>query len=285
MQGRPLAGISVLVADDDVDSAEMLGMLLSGCGANVSLAHTGRAAIELLGSLTPDVLLLDITLPDMDGYELLGEIRGIPGMEHVAAVAVTGHAGERDRAKAIAAGFAVHTSKPIDAEALVHLMASLAAPASPATRMPTVTDLEGILTRDGVVGVLRVLNARTPFRYTALYRYDGPRLRSVALVDRLEPTTTNGGEVAVETTLCWIVQRDRASFATNDASKDDRVAGLPLRDDVQAYCGTLVRNADGTPFGSICHFDHVSHAVSDAEIVLLEQFAPVLARVVAPEVF
>lgn len=73
--------------------------------------------------------------------------------------------------------------------------------------------------------------------------------------------------------------------ATDHASNDARIVGLPVRDDVQAYCGTLVRNADGTPFGSLCHFDHVPQPVSQAEIFLLERFAPALARTVATEIF
>jgi CheY-like chemotaxis protein len=126
MAARPLAGISLLVADDHTDSAELLEVLLANKGAEVRTANTASAALEVLESFKPSVLLLDISLPDMDGYELLREIRSLEGLGEVAAVAVTGHTSEDDRAKAEEAGFAGHTTKPIDIEALVRLVSELA---------------------------------------------------------------------------------------------------------------------------------------------------------------
>lgn len=289
MRSQALRGTSVVVVDDDVDSAELLGMLLEGQGAEVRTLHTGASTIDLLASVKPQVLLLDISLPDMDGYELLSRIHRIPGLEHVPAVAVTGHANERDRARALAAGFAVHTVKPFDTEALIHLIASLGAPgndAAPASALVSAVDaLDGILQRDGLVAALRALNARSSHRFTGLYRYDGPMLRNVALIDRNDPESAKGGDVPIETSYCSLVARDRAPFATEDGSKDARVAGLPLRPDVLAYCGSLVRNADGTPFGSLCHFDLEPRPVVAAEVALLEGFAPRLARAVATDAF
>jgi CheY-like chemotaxis protein len=286
MREKHLTGMSLLVADDHVDGAELLQMLLLASGAaDVRVVHTGDSALELLETFRPDVLLLDITLPDMDGYELLPRIRAIAGMEKVPAVAVTGHTNERDRASAARAGFAVHVIKPIDTEALLHVVAELGRPAPPAPRSEALTELDGLLERKGVVEVLRCLNARSDYRFTALYQYDGATLRSLALVDRLEPTTTKGGDVPIETSFCWMVQRDRASFSTADGSADLRVTGLPLRKDIKAYCGALVRSADGKPFGSLCHFDHDQRSIPEAELSLLEQFAPALARVVSADVF
>ena len=276
-----------MVVDDHVDSAELLELVLQTRGATVRIFHTGASALEALQSFHPDVLLLDITLPDMDGYELLGMIRAVGGSRMVPAVALTGYADERDRKKSLEAGFAVHTAKPIDTEALIHLVAKLVKPSSTSEPKPILDELAQLLDEKDVVGVLRFLNARMPHRYTALYRYDGTRLRNVALFDRLEPSTTKGGDVPVERSFCWLVERDRASFITTDGSTDSRTAGLPLplREDVKAYCGTLVRNADGTPFGSLCHFDHVPRAVPEGELAFLEELAPALARVVAVEVF
>jgi CheY-like chemotaxis protein len=285
MPAQPLSGMSLVVADDHVDSAELLQLLLASNGADVRIVHTGDAALDLLKTFRPDVLLLDISLPDMDGYELLEGIRRIEGMERVPAVAVTGHASERDRSKAARAGFAVHAVKPIDTEALVHLVADLGERSEGPTKTATLDELDGLLDSEGVLEVLRRLNARISHRYTALYQYDRGILRSIAMVDRLEPTTTKGGDVPVETTFCWVVQRDRATFSTSEGTMDPRVAGLPLREDIRSYCGTLVRSADGTPFGSLCHFDHVPRSIPESELALLEQFAPALARVVATDVF
>ena len=285
MKAQSLEGVSLLVADDHVDSAELLQMLLEASGAEVRIVHTGADALELLKGWKPTVLLLDITLPDMDGYQLLEQIRRLGGLEQVPAVAITGHAAERDRAKSKKAGFAVHATKPIDTEALIHLVGELGAPTPPAPPSGTLEELSGLLDEKGVVEVLRHLNARLSYRYTALYQYDGSTLRNLALVDRLEPATTAGANVPVDTSFCSVLRRDRASFSSNEGKLDPRVAGLPLREDIKSYCGALVRNADGTPFGSLCHFDHVPRSVSETELALLEQFAPALARVVATDVY
>lgn len=281
MMTKPLAGVSVLVADDDVDSAELLEMLLAARGAEVRVAHTGAAALELLRSFAAEVLLLDISLPDMSGYELLEQIRGIAACAKVPAVAITGHASERDRARAVRAGFAVHVTKPIDTEALIHLVAGLGAPPLSARPIDMLDELDALLASKGVVEALRVLNARISYRYTALYRFEDGTLRSLALIDRLDPARTKGEDVPVETSFCWMVQRDRSSFSTNEGKLDPRVAGLPLNGDITTYCGALVRNGDGTPFGTICHFDHVPRSISEAELAVLVRFAPALARIVA----
>src|SRR4051812_34090270 len=95
-----LANLSIVVVDDHVDSAELLEILLESSGARVRIAHTGTSALDLLATVKPDVLLLDITLPDMDGYELLQRIRTIEGLASVPAIAMTGHTAERDRKRA-----------------------------------------------------------------------------------------------------------------------------------------------------------------------------------------
>ena len=122
----PLAGVAVLVADDNEDGAELLQLMLERQGARVQIALTGREALERLQTFTPQALLLDITLPDMDGFELLQAIRALAGFEHTPAVAVTGRSAERDKEKALTAGFAAHVVKPFDVAALVDAIAKLA---------------------------------------------------------------------------------------------------------------------------------------------------------------
>ncbi len=280
---QPLAGRSVFVVDDHVDSAELLEMLLVSNGATVAIAHSGASALAHLAAARPDILLLDITLPDMNGYELLAEIRNISGLEKTPAVAVTGHAYERDREKAANVGFAVHTVKPIDVEALVHLIGKLTTRAASESSM--LDEVRALLADKGISEVLGFLNARTSHRYTAHYKYEGPILRNIALYDRLNPSSTKGDDAPVETTFCGLVERDRGTFVTRDGSIDPRAAGLPLRDNVKAYCGVLIRNADGTPFGSLCHFDHVPRDVPDGEVALLEELGPLLASSAAADVF
>lgn len=129
-----LAGVAILVADDNEDGAELLQLMLERHGARVQIAGTGRKAVELLETFTPQVLLLDISLPDMDGFELLQAIRALAGFEHTPALAVTGRSAERDKEKAAKAGFAAHVVKPFDVAALVDAIGKLARESSSAPR-------------------------------------------------------------------------------------------------------------------------------------------------------
>ena len=117
----------ILVVDDNPDSLELLEHLISKEGAVVKKARNAQEAQELLLTWTPNVLLLDIAMPEMDGYELLTRIRGIERLREVPAVAVTAHAFERDKERSAKAGFAAHVSKPYEIEALVDLIGSLVA--------------------------------------------------------------------------------------------------------------------------------------------------------------
>lgn len=121
-----LAGTGVLVADDNPDALEITEYVLGQQGGTVRGVRTAHEALEALLTWTPDVLLLDISMPDMDGIELLSTIRGISRLRQVPAVAVTGHAYQRDKRRCLNAGFAEHLSKPYDVEVLIDLVARLA---------------------------------------------------------------------------------------------------------------------------------------------------------------
>ncbi len=120
-----LAGTAVLLADDDADSVAILEYLIAKEGGTVRTVKNAREALELLLTWTPDVLLLDIAMPDMDGVELLATVRGLARLRDVPAVAVTALAYESDRARCIEAGFVEHVSKPYEAEMLLDLIAAL----------------------------------------------------------------------------------------------------------------------------------------------------------------
>ena len=121
----------ILVADDSVDAAESIGMLLELRGHEVRLAHTGRQAIEASETYRPDVVLLDISLPDMSGYEVARRLRNTPAAGHPVLVAVTGLDREDDRLRAREAGIDVHLTKPVDPAMLMELLGSLGDPTSP----------------------------------------------------------------------------------------------------------------------------------------------------------
>jgi CheY-like chemotaxis protein len=115
--GHSLRDLRVLVVDDEEDSRELMATILRRAGADVACAGGSRAALELFGRWTPDVVVSDLAMPGGDGCELVSEIRARDAS--IAALAVSGFTGERDTSRALAAGFDVHVGKPIDAAELV----------------------------------------------------------------------------------------------------------------------------------------------------------------------
>jgi PAS domain S-box-containing protein len=117
----------VLVVDDNRDSADGLATLLSIQGHHVATAHDGPSALEQAHRFLPDIVLLDIGLPGMDGYEVARRMRAAPDLQASRLIAVTGYGGESDRLRSSEAGFSNHLVKPVDAEALHGLLNSLEA--------------------------------------------------------------------------------------------------------------------------------------------------------------
>jgi signal transduction histidine kinase/ActR/RegA family two-component response regulator len=108
----------ILVVDDNVDAAESLRMLLSLEGHEVRLAHDGVAALRIAQEMQPNVVLLDIGLPRMDGYEVARRLRQQPEMERLLLVALTGYGQDDDRRRSHEAGFNAHLVKPVDLDGL-----------------------------------------------------------------------------------------------------------------------------------------------------------------------
>jgi signal transduction histidine kinase len=107
-------GRSVLVVDDNVDAAESLCDVVAFLGHTVEAVHDGPSALARIRERHPDVVLCDIGLPGMDGYEVARAIRSEPALAHVRLVAVSGYAQPEDRARARRAGFDAHVAKPAD---------------------------------------------------------------------------------------------------------------------------------------------------------------------------
>jgi len=122
---RRATGLRLLVVDDNVDAATTLAMLLEASGHEVFIEHESLRALELSRSARPDVCLLDIGLPEMDGNELARRLRAQPETAHSVLIAVSGYGQESDRRTALDAGFAHHLVKPVDMEALTALLATV----------------------------------------------------------------------------------------------------------------------------------------------------------------
>ena len=113
----------VLVVEDNRDAAESMQMLLELLGHEVRVAYEGMAAIEVAQAERPDLMLVDIGLPGIDGYELARRVRRQPALAEVRMVAITGYGREEDRRRALAAGFDDHLVKPVDLDVLKALLA------------------------------------------------------------------------------------------------------------------------------------------------------------------
>ncbi len=125
---RPdLTGIHVLVVDDEADVRSLLQRVLQDQGATVTTAESGQEALRILATLTPDVLISDIGMSEMDGFQLLRQIRAAePLGQRLPALALTAYARVDDRKKALLAGYQSHLAKPVDMAELVIVVAGLA---------------------------------------------------------------------------------------------------------------------------------------------------------------
>ncbi|HEU4780713.1 MAG TPA: response regulator, partial [Steroidobacteraceae bacterium] len=112
----------VLIADDNCDAAESLAMLLEIEGHAVTVVHDGQKALASIEAAPPDIALLDIGMPQMDGYEVARQVRGDTRGRNVFLIAVTGWGQEQDKARAMAAGFDLHFTKPVEPNQLIELL-------------------------------------------------------------------------------------------------------------------------------------------------------------------
>lgn len=119
--------LRILVVDDNVDAAETLSALLEFSGYQVRVAYHGAGALAQAADFQPQLLFLDIGLPDMDGYALARAMRQVAGMAEATLIALTGWGTEQDRAQSREAGFDQHLTKPVDFVSVQMMLADLAA--------------------------------------------------------------------------------------------------------------------------------------------------------------
>jgi CheY-like chemotaxis protein len=119
-------GRRILIVDDNVQAADSMGMLLSRfLGQDVRVVYSGRAALELAGSFLPQVILLDLEMPGMDGYEVATRLRGQAEFFQVVIAAVTGWGHEEHRRRSSEIGFDMHLVKPVTVNDLKAMLVSL----------------------------------------------------------------------------------------------------------------------------------------------------------------
>ena len=123
-----LEGLRVLVVDDEADTRELLQSVIERCGARVRTANSAAAALEAMAEEVFDVLIIDIGMPEEDGYALIAKVRALDEERggRIPAAALTAYAGEEDRIRALRSGFQMHVPKPISPSELVAVVANLA---------------------------------------------------------------------------------------------------------------------------------------------------------------
>ena len=129
MHGKPFS-LRVMVVDDNHDTADVLAAILKLSGHDVRSLYDGPSAIKTALEFLPHVILMDVGLPQLDGYEVAKKIRELPTIKDVVMVAVTGYAGTVDRVKSYQAGFNNHLAKPASVEDVQRILATVAAAAN-----------------------------------------------------------------------------------------------------------------------------------------------------------
>ncbi|MFS8068566.1 MAG: hypothetical protein ACMG6S_19575 [Byssovorax sp.] len=140
--------------------------------------------------------------------------------------------------------------------------------------------LERILRERGLHEALRFLNSRTPHRFTGVYLFDPPMLRNLHLIDAYDPEQSKGDDALMTETYCSIVGQTRETFSTADTRVDPRLGEHPARDSVLSYCGVLLRDIEGKPRGTLCHFDLLPCDVPINELPLMEAAASIVLETV-----
>jgi CheY-like chemotaxis protein len=125
-----LHGLDVLIVEDSEDTLSLLSMIFEREGATVTTASSAAEALNRALSRRPSIIVSDIGMPEVDGYQLLEQLRILPGLNQVPAIAISGYASEEDRERALSVGYLALVPKPIDVDVLFTLIQELKAPAA-----------------------------------------------------------------------------------------------------------------------------------------------------------
>jgi CheY-like chemotaxis protein len=127
-KSHSMQGLHVLIVEDSEDTLTLLGAVFGREGANVITASSALEALQWAVSNRPNIVISDIGMPDVDGYQFLEQLKLIPGMNGVPAIAISGYASDEDRQKALGVGYLALMAKPIDVEVLFDLIQDLKLP-------------------------------------------------------------------------------------------------------------------------------------------------------------
>lgn len=237
--------IRVLIVEDDEDSREILGMSLATKGAIIQTATSGEDALRQADAFRPHVVLMDLELPGIDGYEAFVRLRQLPGFDACVGIALSGHARNSDRSRSLAVGFAKHLAKPAALADVVRAIALCAANARPQDRSPQLRT------------ILETVNKGASCQFTSLLRFDDDgKLVSVWTYDRQTPDADPFPvNMAVEASYCVMVRATRSMCVIENARTDEQAADHPKREQLAAYLGVPIFSEQGELFGTLCTYD------------------------------
>lgn len=129
----------------------------------------------------------------------------------------------------------------------------------------------------GVAKALEFLNARTDYRYTAIFRFEGDVMRNIWLYDRLGESGASFASVPLGDSFCQYVMAENG-FCTSDSGNDERLASHAYRGVLNSYVGLPLSLEGGSIYGTFCHFDFTPQSVPDNEIPFLESVTPELMK-------
>lgn len=133
--------------------------------------------------------------------------------------------------------------------------------------------LQRVLNEQGILATLRVLNSRTPHRFTGVYKYTPDILKNVLLVDAFDPSVEKGGDVPNEDAYC-VLLKEAPQLAFGHLG--DSQCPAKLNSPVVSYCGVQLVRSNGVPFGSLCHYDVARCEEPATQMALLAASAPLI---------
>ncbi len=133
------------------------------------------------------------------------------------------------------------------------------------------------LNEDGLLGAMRWLNSTVPYRYSAIFGFDGDTLKNLCLIDKAAPSVTQCDSQSISESYCLYIHRTPATFALEDAVHDTRVDGHPKQQLFQSYYGVPLFDDRGELRGTVCHFDAAAQPASREMAEILDDLAPHIA--------
>ncbi len=246
-----LKGVSVLVVDDDTDVLDMMHLGLGAVGAEVRIAATAEAALAILETWRPDVVLSDLDLPGVDGFEFLELLRSNPRLSDIPAAALSGAPQRTSDTRR----FEKYLSKPTRLPEIIIALATLARQERPERRSEhQSSELRAALAR---------LNGASGCRFTSLLRFgEDDTLTSIWTYDRERPKIDPFPlGLPVHVSYCTLVRETGEMCVIEDSALDARVADHPKREQLACYAGAPLFREDGSMFGTVCCYDDKPHAV------------------------